>query len=462
VVALRMSLTYQTIQPSTGEVLDNFSILPLDQIPAKAEKSLEAFHAWKRSTFDERSHVLLKLAERLRIQKRILAKLMASEMGKPISSGLAEIEKCALMCEYYAENGEAFLRNELIESDASTSYISYQPMGPVFAVMPWNFPFWQVLRFAAPALMAGNTAILKHASICTQCALEIEKLFLEAGAPKNVFQTLRINHEGCETLLRHPAIQAATVTGSTEAGRIVAGIAASELKKVVLELGGSDPYLVLADADPEQAAEICVTGRMINNGESCIAAKRFITQPEIHDAFVKAVVKKMKAYNMGDPLLPETTLGPMASDDIRSDLHKQVSKTLAEGAECLLGGELPEGKGFFYPATVLTKVTEDMTAAKEELFGPVACILAAKDEEDAIRIANQSDFGLGAAVITKDLEKGQFIAEHRLEAGCCFVNTNVKSDPRLPFGGIKKSGFGRELSYLGIREFTNIKTVYVA
>lgn len=456
------SSEFHTTEPATGVRLGTYSYLSDEDIPAKADRSMQAFQSWRTSSFPQRAELLLKVAEGLGKRKNDLAERMTREMGKPLSSGIAEIEKCIWVCEYYAEHAEGFLSNEDLPSDAERSYIAYQPLGPVLAIMPWNFPFWQVFRFAAPALMAGNAAILKHAEITTACALDIEELFQHAGAPDGLFQTLLLTHDGCETLIRHPAVQAVTLTGSTGAGKKVASIAGSELKKVVLELGGNDPYLVLADADPEKAAEICVKSRMVNNGETCIAAKRFITQPENHDAFVEAVVRNMKAYGMGDPMDASTTLGPMASERLRKELHDQVLRSLDEGAECLLGGDIPEGKGFYYPATVLSGVTPDMTAAREELFGPVAVILRAQSEENALQIANDSDFGLGACVITGDVSHGQELAETKVEAGACFVNTGVASDPRLPFGGIKKSGFGRELSHLGIREFCNIKTVYIA
>jgi succinate-semialdehyde dehydrogenase/glutarate-semialdehyde dehydrogenase len=386
---------------------------------------------------------------------------MAREMGKPVRSGQAEIEKCAWVCEYYAEHADAFLASEPVESDAAQSYVAYRPIGPILGVMPWNFPFWQVFRFAAPSLMAGNTVLLKHATATTGCALMIEKLLHEAGCPDGVFSTLLIGHDQVAELVRHPAVRAVTLTGSTEAGRRTAEVAGASLKKVVLELGGSDPYLVLDDADPEQAAEICVQSRMINSGQSCIAAKRFLTMPQIHKAFVEAVIEKMRAYRLGDPTDPNTRLGPMARHELRDELHRQVMASTKAGAMCALGGDLPVSDGAYYYPTVLTGVQPGMPAADEELFGPVAAVMAARDENQLITLANQTCYGLGAAVLTGDAERGRILAEQHLDAGCCFVNAFVKSDPRLPFGGIKCSGYGRELSHFGIREFVNIKTVYV-
>lgn len=453
---------YQTLNPATGRPLETFATEEVQAVKEKVRRAETAFASWSSLDFRDRSKVLRAAAEELKSRADDLAGMMASEMGKPVSGGRAEAEKCAWVCEYYADKAESFLTSKPMESDGSRSYIAYRPLGPVLAVMPWNFPFWQVFRFAAPALMAGNTALLKHSKITTRCALEIEDLLRRAGAPEGVFTTLLMDHDTTEEVIRDPAVKAVTLTGGTEAGKKIASIAGGELKKTVLELGGSDPYVVLEDADPEKAAEICVSGRMINNGESCIAAKRFITTPPIHDAFVEAVVSKMEDYNMGDPMRGDTKLGPMASRELQEELHRQVEDSVAKGATLLLGGHVPEREGAFYPATVLTGVTPDMPAGSEELFGPVACILAAADADEALRIANDTPFGLGAAVITADAERGRRIAEDRLDAGCCFVNAFVKSDPRLPFGGIKQSGYGRELSHLGIREFVNAKTVYVA
>ncbi len=394
-------------------------------------------------------------------KKEELARLMAFEMGKVLREGIAEIEKCALVCEYYAQNAESFLENEFIETEAFRSFVSYQPLGTILAVMPWNFPFWQVFRFLAPTLMAGNTAVLKHASNVQGCAMAIEELFREAGFPENVFRTLLIGSSQVEKVIRHPAIKAVSLTGSTPAGKNVAAIAGSELKKCVLELGGSDPYIILKDADLEKAAKICATGRLLNAGQSCIGAKRFIVVNEVYTEFLEHFTYEMNRAIFGDPFHPETTMGPLARIDLRDELHQQVVISVKKGAEIVLGGEIPNRKGAFYPPTILENVKPGMPAYDEELFGPVASVIRVKDEQEAIKVANDTEFGLGAAVFTRDLKNGEHIAEKLLDAGCCFVNDFVKSDPRLPFGGIKTSGFGRELSTHGIKEFMNMKTVVV-
>ena len=382
-------------------------------------------------------------------------------MGKPVSQGIAEIEKCASVCEYYAANAATFLGDQLIETDASKSFVSFQSIGVVLAIMPWNFPFWQVFRFLAPALAAGNCGVLKHASNVPGCALAIEDVVHQAGFPEDVFQTLLVSSTMVEKIIENPLIQAVTITGSTNAGKQVAQKAGSLIKKTVLELGGSDAYVILEDADLEKAAELCVNSRVINSGQSCIAAKRFIVVKSVQKEFTRLFLSKMKAKKMGDPLNAATDIGPQARTDLRNELHAQVKQSIKKGAKCILGGEIPKGKSAFYPPTILTKVKPGMPAYDEELFGPVAAIIAAKDEADAIHIANYSNFGLGAAVFTKDKEEGEKIAATQLQAGSCFVNAMVKSDPRLPFGGIKQSGYGRELGLFGIHEFVNIKTVFV-
>jgi len=387
---------------------------------------------------------------------------MTREMGKPLVQARAEVDKCAWVCDYYAENGESFLTPEIIETDASMSFVAFEPLGVVLAIMPWNFPLWQVFRFAAPALMAGNTGILKHASNVQGCALAIEEIIRDAGYPENVFRTLLMGSSGVKPVIEHPLVKAVTLTGSTPAGQAVARQAGELLKKTVLELGGSDPYVVLEDADLDTAIESCVIGRMINNGQSCIAAKRFIVPRSILQDFEERCVASMTAQTMGDPMEESTDLGPMARSDLRDELHDQVARSLNAGARCLLGGEIPARTGAFYPATVLTDVQAGMPAYTEELFGPVAAILPVEDEQEALRVANDTEFGLGAAVFTRDLARGEEIATKHLEAGSCFVNAFVRSDPRLPFGGIKGSGYGRELGSFGIREFVNIKTVYIA
>jgi succinate-semialdehyde dehydrogenase/glutarate-semialdehyde dehydrogenase len=405
--------------------------------------------------------LLNQLAEVLQNRKNELAILLTQEMGKPVKQGFNEIEKCATVCIYYAENAATFLRNQLIKTEAQKSFVTFQPVGVVLAIMPWNFPFWQVFRFLAPALAAGNCGVLKHASNVPGCALVIEEMVKQAGFPEHVFQTLLAGSDEVDAMIENPLIKAVTLTGSTQAGIKVAQKAGSVLKKTVLELGGSDAYIILEDADLELAATTCTDSRLINSGQSCIAAKRFIVVEPIAEQFTKLMLEKMKAKIMGDPLIDETDVGPLARVDLRDELHNQVQISIEAGAQCILGGKVPQGDNSFYPPTILTHVTKGMPAHDEELFGPVASIIIAKDEADAIRIANDSIFGLGGAVFTNDEERGEGIAATQLEAGSCFVNSMVKSDPRLPFGGIKQSGYGRELGMFGIHEFVNIKTVFI-
>jgi succinate-semialdehyde dehydrogenase / glutarate-semialdehyde dehydrogenase len=454
-------MAYETINPANGEKIKTFNQLSDAGMEKTIEKADLAFSSWKQTSFPERAALLKKVGGVLRQRKEELARLMALEMGKPVKDGITEAEKCAWVCDYYAENAGSFLSEEPVESDASESFITYNPLGAILAVMPWNFPFWQVFRFAAPATMAGNTGLLKHASNVPQCALAIEKLFKDAGYPEGVFQTLLIDSKQVATLLEHPAVKAATLTGSEYAGSAVAKKAGEMLKKTVLELGGSDPYVVLGDADLQKAAKTCATSRMINGGQSCIAAKRFIVEKSVAEEFTHFFTEHIKTYQMDDPMKPGTNLGPMARPDLRDEVHLQVEKSIDAGAICLLGGEIPDKPGAWYPPTVLTGVKKGMPAYDEETFGPVAAIIEAENEEHAIELANDSNYGLGAAVFTANVTKGRQIAAEKLEAGCCFVNELVRSDPRLPFGGIKLSGYGRELSVQGIREFVNLKTVYV-
>jgi succinate-semialdehyde dehydrogenase/glutarate-semialdehyde dehydrogenase len=403
-----------------------------------------------------------KAAQIFRDKSEDYARLMAEEMGKPIASGRAEAEKCAWGCDYYAENAEQFLQPELIKTDAGKSFVTFQPLGVILAVMPWNFPFWQVFRFAAPALMAGNAAVLKHASNVPGCALAIEDIFRKAEFPENIFRTFLASSDQVEAIIGNLLVKAVTLTGSTEAGRAVARKAGGMIKKTVLELGGNDPYIILEDADLEPAVTICVTSRLTNSGQSCISAKRFIVVESLRERFEELFVEQMRAVKTGDPLKEDTTVGPLARHDLRDNLHQQVLNSIEKGAKCLIGGVIPKGRGAFYPPTVLTNVKRGMPAYDEELFGPVAAIIPVRDENEAIRVANDSRFGLGAAVFTRDIAKGERIAANEIEAGCCFVNALVKSDPRLPFGGVKESGYGRELSYYGIKEFVNVKTVLVS
>ena len=448
------------VNPSTGETIKTYDEMTPQQTAAAVEEAYTAWRTWRKTPFSDRAVPMKKAASILRERKDAFAKLMALEMGKPFKQGVAEAEKCALGCDYYADHAEAHLADELVKTDASKSYVAFEPLGVVLAVMPWNFPFWQVFRFAAPALMAGNAGVLKHASNVPGCAIAIENVFLEAGFPKGLFRTLLIGSAQVKAVIEHPRISAVTLTGSTPAGKAVAAQAGAALKKTVLELGGSDPYIVLEDADLDHAVNTCATSRLINSGQSCVNAKRFIVVEPLVAAFTDQLVAAMKSRRMGDPLAEGVDVGPQARTDLRDELHTQVMDSVAKGARLLLGGEIPPGKGSFYPPTVLTDVKPGMPAYDEELFGPVASIFSARDEADAVRIANDSIFGLGAAVFTKDVARGERIARD-LEAGCTFINTLVASDPRLPFGGIKESGYGRELGTYGIKEFVNIKTVFI-
>ncbi|MEX2363768.1 MAG: NAD-dependent succinate-semialdehyde dehydrogenase, partial [Balneolaceae bacterium] len=404
---------------------------------------------------------LRKIAEGLRSQKEELSRIMAEEMGKPLKQGVSEVEKCAWVCEYYAEKAADFLADEDVETEASKSYVTFKPLGVVLSIMPWNFPLWQLFRFAAPGLMAGNAIILKHSENSTGCALKTEELIHSAGIPKDLFRTILMPSDKLKPVIQHDGIAAVTLTGSTKAGKAVASQAGEKVKKTVLELGGSDAYVILKDADISNAAEACVTSRLINSGQSCIAAKRFIVVEDVYDEFVEKFIELMKAKKVGDPFEGGIDIGPQAREDLRDGLHEQVQESLEKGATLKLGGKIPEGKGAFYPATVLVDVKPGMPAYDDELFGPVAAIIKVKDEDEAIKVANDTKFGLGAAVFTGDQKKGEEIAANKLEAGCCFVNDFVRSDPRLPFGGVKESGYGRELGKYGIREFVNVKTVYV-
>jgi succinate-semialdehyde dehydrogenase/glutarate-semialdehyde dehydrogenase len=451
----------QSINPADDTILKEYLETAEGELKNIILNAHNDFLDWKNTDFKHRSEKMKKAAAVLRNRKEEFAKIMTMEMGKPIAQARAEAEKCAWVCDYYAENAEKFLMEEEVRTDASKSFISYEPLGVVLAVMPWNFPFWQVFRFAAPNLMAGNAGILKHSSNVTGCALAIEGIFKEAGFPENLFRTLIISSKKVSSVIENKFVKAVTLTGSTAAGISVAKNAGAQLKKSVLELGGSDPYLVLEDADLDSAAETCVNSRLLNGGQSCIAAKRFIVVEKIYNDFEKLFLKKMKSKKMGDPFDEENNLGPQARNDLRDELHQQVVKSVKMGASLLLGGKIPVGKGAYYPPTILTDVKPGMPAYDEELFGPVAAVIKVKDEEEGIKVANDTVFGLGAAVFTNDILRGENIAKKYLNSGSCFVNEFVKSDPRLPFGGIKESGYGRELSVFGIREFVNIKTVYI-
>jgi succinate-semialdehyde dehydrogenase/glutarate-semialdehyde dehydrogenase len=451
-----------SLDPSTGLEIQRYPVATEAQVLDAITQAYEAWQLWRRTALTERTGFLNNAARILLRQKQEFALLMAREMGKPVAQGVAEIEKCGSLCEYYAQHGPAFLQPEPVATDASKSYVAYHPLGIVLSIMPWNFPFWQAFRCAVPALLAGNAVLLKHSSNVSGCSLAIESVFHESGLPSALFRSLLIGSESIPTVLEHPHVKAVSLTGSTPAGREVAAIAGFNLKKCVLELGGSDPYVVLADADLDQAVPLCVKARLINSGQSCIAAKRFIVMDALYDEFVRRFVQQMKQAKMGHPTEPGVEVGPMARPDLRDELHQQVTRSVEAGAKLLLGGVIPTGRGAFYPPTVLADVVPGMVAFDEELFGPVAAITRAQDESEALTLANATVFGLGAAVFTKDKVRGECLANEFLNAGLCFVNTFVRSDPRLPFGGINKSGFGRELGLLGIREFVNAKTVFVA
>lgn len=454
-------MALETVNPATGELVKSFNEMTKKEIDDIINYAHQQFAEWKNTSFKDRSRLMLNAAKILKQRKEELGKTLTLEMGKPIKQAISEIEKCAWVCEYYAENGEKILMKEIVETDASESYVQFDPIGVVLAVMPWNFPFWQVFRFAAPNLMAGNVGILKHASNVPMSALAIEQVFSQAGFPQNVFKTLLISSSMVSDVIKNPKVRAATLTGSEIAGKKVASDCGKEIKKNVMELGGSDPFIILNDADIDKAIDTAVTARLINNGESCIAAKRFIVVDDIYEEFENKFVEKMKNVKIGDPMEVDTELGPMAREDLLLDLHQQVKKSVEKGAKILCGGERIDRKGFYYPATVLSNVTEGIPAYEEELFGPVASLIKATDEEDAICIANDSDFGLGAALWTSNLEKAKNLA-HKIDSGSVFINGLVKSDPRLPFGGVKISGYGRELSHYGMKEFVNIKTVWIA
>jgi len=451
----------QTVNPATGEPGKAYAAHSIDDAKAAATAARAAFLDWRRTSFDDRAAVIRKAAEILRARKDEFARLMTEEMGKTVTDGRAEVEKCAFHCDWFADHAEEYLRHEPADIGGGEAFITFNPIGIVLAVMPWNFPFWQVFRAAAPALMAGNGMLLKHASNVPGCALAIEDVLHQAGVPKDLFRTLLLPSHDVEALIKDDNVAAVTLTGSVPAGKAVATAAGSVLKKCVLELGGADAYLVLEDADIPAAAKIAATARMVNGGQSCIAGKRFIVIRSVLEAFEQAMVEAMRGYDMGDPALEGTKLGPMQSVKARDEIHNQVEESVAKGAKLLLGGKMPDRPGAWYPATVLGDVRPGQPAHDDEVFGPVAAIIAAEDEAEAIRMANESEFGLGSGVLTGDIDRGRRIAAEELEAGMSFVNENVRSDPRTPFGGVKHSGFGRECGVFGIREFVNIKTVHV-
>ena len=451
----------QSMNPYNNEIIAEYNEYYDKEVDDILEKSQKAWESWRTTDFSYRKKLMLKAAENLRSKKEEYARMMSLEMGKIITEARAEVEKSAWVCEFYAENAEKFLADEEVETDASRSFVSYEPIGLVLAVMPWNFPFWQVFRFAAPALMAGNGGILKHASNVPGSALAIERVFREAGFPEDLFRTLLIGASKVKRVIHDKRIKAVTLTGSEPAGMVVAAEAGKALKKTVLELGGSDPFIVLDDADIPACVLVSAQARMMNAGQSCIAAKRFIVVASRVKEFEEAQTAIMAGMKMGDPLDEKSQVGPIARADLRDELHDQVQRSVQAGARLLTGGVIPEGSGAFYLPTVVTDIKKGMSLYHEETFGPVSAIIAVKDEEEAIRVANDSDFGLGASLWSRDLKKAEKLAR-RIESGAVFINGMTKSDPRLPFGGVKRSGYGRELSYHGIREFVNIKSIWLA
>ncbi|MEX2579436.1 MAG: NAD-dependent succinate-semialdehyde dehydrogenase [Verrucomicrobiales bacterium] len=456
--------TYKPINPATGRELDPVELWDADHAADMVDLAASRFLLWREISFGERAERMTAAADLLEERKEALARGVTEEMGKPIVEARAEVEKCAWVCRYYAENAESFLETEAIaaKSDDRT-FVSYRPLGPILAVMPWNFPLWQVFRFAAPNLMAGNVALLKHARNVQGSANAIERLFSDAGFPGGCFVNLPIGHEVASTVVADPRVRAVTMTGSVGGGRQLGAEAGKHLKKTVLELGGSDAYVILEDADVDHAAEVCAKSRLLNTGQSCIAAKRFIAVDVVHDEFVEKLTHYLNEAAVGDPLREETDVGPLARRDLRDDLASQVERSIEQGAVCRLGGKVPEdpglAEGFYYLPTVLAAVCPGMPAFDEELFGPVAAVVVASDEAEAVRLANESNFGLGGAVFTRDLERGERIAADEMDCGLVTVNGLVASDPRVPFGGVKDSGYGRELGIFGIREFVNIKAV---
>lgn len=455
-------MTFDIINPATGEKINSYEAMTDAEVDDILNSSQLAQKNWVKISFAERSRLFMALNDVLMDNREKYAHIMTEEMGKIYKQGIAEIEKCAWGCRFYAENAEQYLKSEAVETEAHKSFVTYNPLGVVLAIMPWNFPFWQVFRFAAPALMAGNGALLKHAPNVIGCSLEMEQMFVEAGLPENLFRSLIIDIPQTTKVIHDPRVAAVTITASVNAGRAVAAEAGKALKKCVLELGGSDPFIVLEDADIDKAVEVGIVGRYQNSGQSCIAAKRFIVVGKIYDEFEQKFVAAVEKLKMGNPMDEDTYVGPQARLDLRDGLADQVQRTVDAGAKVLTGGEIPEGVGAYYPATVLADVKEGMAAWSEELFGPIATLIRVKDEEEAIKVANGTEFGLGAAVWTQDLARGERIAADEIESGAAFVNDMSKSDPRMPFGGIKHSGYGRELSIFGIREFVNTHAVWVS
>ena len=454
-------MSFTAIDPATGLRIRDYPEMSPGDFASAVAGCHNAFLAWRDTGMEERSRLVRNLAVILRERREDFAELMTREMGKPLREARAEIEKCAMVCEFYAEHAPGYLAPQPVDTSARQSFIAFQPIGIVFAIMPWNYPFWQVFRFSAPNLMAGNGALLKHAPNVPGCALAIEGIFREAGFPEDLFRALLIDHDRAAELIADPRVRAVTLTGSTLAGKTVAATAAAHVKKSVLELGGSDPCIVLEDADLALATRECVTSRLMNAGQSCIAAKRCIVVEPVLAELQERVVEAMGAATFGDPADEASRIGPLAREDLRDRLHAQVRGSVERGASLLLGGDVPDRPGWFYPPTVLGGVAAGMPAYDEELFGPVISIVAVADEREAIAVANDTRYGLGASIYTRDLERGRRIAAEEIDAGNCFVNAFVRSDPQLPFGGVKESGYGRELSLFGIHEFVNVKSVWI-
>ena len=457
-----MKNTIKSINPANEIIIQEFPDWGMKEIKPVIEAADNAFEKWQLLDFPQRAQCFFTMAKILRERKADYASLMANEMGKPVSQGEAEIEKCAWVCEHYAQQTAHYLADRNIQTENNDSFVTFKPLGVIYMIMPWNFPFWQVIRGAAPTIMAGNTIVLKHASNVFGCAVAIEQLFKDADFPDDVFRSLLTGSHTSADIIAHPKIRAVTLTGSERAGQQVASQAGKNLKKSVLELGGSDPYIILDDADIDLAVASCGASRMLNGGQVCIAAKRFIVVESKREEFAAKVLDLMNSYQMSDPLDPASNFGPMSKIKLRDELHQQVLQSVEQGAVLKLGGKIPDKPGAWYPATVLTNVKQGMTAFSEELFGPVSTIISARDEAEAITIANESEFGLGGAIFTRDIEKGRRLARDVIITGTCVVNGFVKSDPRLPFGGIKRSGYGREIGEFGILEFVNIKTVVVS
>lgn len=452
---------FTSVNPADELIIGEYPAHTTKQIDQSLKNAHKAYQSWSQTSMKDRSNLLLEIAKAIRADVEKYAQLSTAEMGKPIAQSRGELEKCAKTMEFYAKEGPRFLANEIVQTEARKSFVTYQPLGVVLAVMPWNFPYWQVFRAMAPIIMSGNAMMLKHASNVSGCALAIEKILKKAKAPKGLFQTLLVSSATVADIISRPEISAVTFTGSTTAGKKVASIAAQHLKKQVLELGGSDAYIVLEDADINLAVQTCFEARFINSGQSCVAAKRFIVVKQLRQEFETKMLAKVQEASFGVPTDESNTIGPMARIDLRDELHQQVNRSIQSGAKLLCGGFIPEGKGAFYPPTLLSGVKKGMAAYDEELFGPVAVIIEAKDEKEAIKIANDSEYGLGSAIFSKNRKHAEMIAQQLIQAGSCFINAAVHSDPRLPFGGIKNSGYGRELSSFALKEFVNIKTIVV-